>query len=127
MSINRYGYNKERRCLNEITEFFASRRLAVDFLHFKNHVGKWCKENMDPYKYDDLKSVNTVVCEQQFSWSNHMANVKAMNEERFSHYWLYVLDLHNHHIEKNLEYVTNPLSKVRQASILASAIEKFKL
>ena len=28
-------------------------------------------------------SVNTVVCEQQFSWSNHMANVKAMNEPSF--------------------------------------------
>ena len=82
---------------------------------------------MDPYKYEDLKSVNTVVCEQQFSWSNHMANVKAMNEERFSHYWLYVLDLHNHHVEKNLEFVTNPLSKDRQAHMLTSAIEKFKL
>ena len=56
-----------------------------------------------------------------------MANVKAMNEERFSHYWLYVLDLHNHHVEKNLEFVTNPLSKDRQTHILTSAIEKFKL
>ena len=81
---------------------------------------------MDPYKYKDLEMVNSVVCEQSFSWSNHMANVKAMNEERFSHYWLYVLDLHNHHVEKNLENVTNPTSGMRQSMILTSALEKFK-
>jgi hypothetical protein len=81
---------------------------------------------MDPKQYEDLKDVNSVVCEQSFSWSNHMANVKAMNEERFSHYWLYILDLHNHHVEKNLENVTNPTCELRQGYILTSALEKFK-
>ena len=82
---------------------------------------------MNPNVYDDLKEVNSVVCEQSFSWSNHMSNVKAMNEERFSHYWLYVLDLHNHHVEKNLEHLTNPTSDLRQTNIISDALAKFKM
>ena len=33
----------------------------------------------------------SVICEQTFSWSNHMTNVKAMNMPRFNLFWLYLL------------------------------------
>ena len=38
-----FAMNPARMGLNEWSEFFGTRRMAVDFLHFKNHVGTWCK------------------------------------------------------------------------------------
>ena len=33
-----YSKNILKKCKNELTEFFASRKLAVDFLHFKVNI-----------------------------------------------------------------------------------------
>lgn len=76
-----YGKNVLKKNKTELTEFFHSRKLAVDFLHFKvisfsylmdfvnfslqNHVGANCRKFYDPRKHEDLKPVNSVCCEQQ--------------------------------------------------------------
>ena len=82
-------------------------------LCIQNHVGKNCQKLYTPHQFPELKPVNSVVCEQQvyqgifllyicytylfqFKVSNNKTNVKAMNKERFNHFWLYVLDIHNH-------------------------------
>ena len=36
----KYTMNNDRRSLTDVTEFFASRRLCVDFLHFKVKINK---------------------------------------------------------------------------------------
>ena len=41
-----------------------------------------------------------------------------MNEARYKHYWLVVMDLHNHHVEGNLRYVANPTTKRRMELIV---------
>ena len=83
-----YGKNVLKKNKTELTEFFHSRKLAVDFLHFKvnsfiflfcwsqyffimlesiffYHVGVNCRKLYDPRKHEDLKPVNSVCCEQQ--------------------------------------------------------------
>ena len=73
---------------------------------------------MNPHQYKELEPVNSQVCEQKFrynlfvlfsctipkifSYTNHFKNAKAMNEEHFRFYWLYILDLKNLLIEKKL-------------------------
>ena len=44
-------------------------------------------------------------CTDLFSYTNHFKNAKAMNEEHFRFYWLYILDLKNLLIEKKLGQV----------------------
>ena len=99
--------------MNKITQFFGTRHLAVDCLHFLNHKDKvswvawgWashsirafflqnCQFVYDPYT-PELNPVNTVICEQSFAWSNQYSNVKSMNGPRFNHFFHYLLDLHN--------------------------------
>ena len=74
-----YAKNVVKKHKTEMTEFFDSRKLAVDFLHFKvssnskienhillqNHVGANCRKYYDPRKHEDLLPVNSVCCEQQ--------------------------------------------------------------
>lgn len=60
---------------------------------------------MNPHQYKELEPVNSQVCEQKFSYTNHFKNCKAMNEEHFRFYWLYILDLKNLLIEKKLGQV----------------------
>ena len=38
-----FAIKPERIQRNKYAEFFGTRTMAVDFLHFKNHVGDWCK------------------------------------------------------------------------------------
>jgi len=108
----------------ELTRYFSNLKMAVDFLHFKNHVGKNCKEFYTPHQYPELKPVNSVVCEQQFRCSNNKTNVKSMNQERFNHYWLYVIDLHNHSSVGDLRHAVNPTSQYRMELILQDMLKK---
>lgn len=75
-----------------------------------------------------------------FSYTNHFKNCKAMNEEHFRFYWLYILDLKNLLIEKQLGQVfwcvcvcvthslnfkvANPTCPERQTVILESLTVK---
>lgn len=103
---------------NEVTKFIASRNLAVDFLHFKNHVDPICQEVFNPYSFPELAPVNSVICEQTFAWTNQHANIQAMNKERFNFFMLYLLELHNLNIEKRLHIEARPSSSKRQQKIL---------
>jgi hypothetical protein len=42
---------------------------AVDKFHFKrNHIGRWCLKNTNPYTHKELKTANMSICEQRFKW-----------------------------------------------------------
>ena len=53
---------------NPIGKFFASRNLAVDFLHFLNHKDAKCQEVFNP-NVKELIPVNSIRCEQKFARS----------------------------------------------------------
>ena len=75
---------------------FSSRTRAVVFQLFsRNHVGKRCVEERDPYKIRDLDNVNTQACEQLFRDVNKHTNCQAMSEANFFMFWIYLMDLHN--------------------------------
>ena len=103
------------------TELFGNLTHAVDAMHFCGRKDEWCKGNkidtilifglnflvhMNPNSYPELKDVNSQVCEQKFSYTNHFKNVKSMNHERYRFYWLYIMDLKNLYIEKKLGKVS---------------------
>ena len=66
--------------------------------------------------------MNSVVCEQTFSYTNHYTNLKVMNDQRYNLFWLYILDLHNHYVEDNRVLQMNPLSPVGMDTILDSLL-----
>ena len=45
-----------------------------------------------------------------------------MNESRYNHFWLYVLDLHNHHSIGDVRHAVNPTSTYRMEMILRHAV-----
>lgn len=97
--------------------------IAVDKMHFKGHVDKWCQENCNPYNMKELENVSffiilqsqstlvitlqrhiiyihlqvdTEVCEQVFSWLSRYSRITHhMNRHHFMFYILYICDLHN--------------------------------
>ena len=86
----------------------STRTMKVDKFHFKNHVDPWCKKNMDPYKCDELKGVNTEIMEQTFSWLKHYApSLKYMKSSTFNFLILDLIDRHNIDIinSKNRRFV----------------------
>ena len=60
---------------------------------------------------------NTPVCEQTFSWLNKFRNLKSMNESHFKLFILYILDLHNLHIENKVDILANPLNPNRYEEV----------
>ena len=52
-----------------------------------------------------------------FSWMNKFRNLKTMNEAHFKLFILYVIDLHNLHIEKKVDLLANPLNPKRLQEI----------
>ena len=63
-----------------------------------------------PYQLVFLMFQDCYIC----SYTNHFKNCKAMNEEHFKFYWLYILDLKNLMVEKKLGQVANPTCTERQ-------------
>ena len=77
--------------------------------------------------YPDLEAVNSNVCEQCFSWSNHYSNCKAMSSDKFASYWLYIFDLHNLQVTGTLRHTANPTSKFRMEKILVEFMNALKM
>ena len=107
---------------NEITEHFANLATAVDKFHFPGHkrTDKYCQENFNPN--NELKKLviskqNTPACQQAFKWLNAFKNLKAMNQPRFKMFLLYMIDLHNLHIDNTVDLAANPLNKHREKYI----------
>ena len=79
-----------------------------------------------------MEHSNSPVCEQFFSWLNKFRNMKAMNESHYKLFILYIIDLHNLHIEKKVDTLANPLnpqrcSKVDELSGICNALDSLNL
>ncbi|CAF4273840.1 unnamed protein product [Rotaria socialis] len=74
----------------------AKVKFSVDRTHFRNHVGSWCRLNMNPN--DNPLNVNTQAAEQLFSWLKGYATIiSSLGWRRAS---MFLLILFHH---KNLE------------------------
>ncbi|CAC5359321.1 unnamed protein product [Mytilus coruscus] len=49
-------------------KFLATLIMVVYKMHFKNHVDKWCKQNLNPHKVAAFNSLNTEAYEQTFNY-----------------------------------------------------------
>ena len=103
--------------------------MKVDPFHFNNHVDPWCHKNMDPNGVESLKDINSQICEQSFRFLNKYTNVKCMNNVHFTHYFIFIIDIHNLHLTKQIfklrpGYVPPPLSPIPTQGIeLDNAID----
>lgn len=77
-------------------------QLVVDRFHFKNHVGKFCKQWVDPAKCAALgPKTQTEAAEQSFSWlarSKH--TLRHMTEGRFQFMVLHLMEQRNQWLVK---------------------------
>eukprot|EP00732_Lithocolla_globosa_P005613 Lithocolla_globosa_v1_NODE_5903_length_1167_cov_69.378597.p1 type:complete len:180 gc:universal NODE_5903_length_1167_cov_69.378597:690-151(-) len=85
-----FHFRERRKHRVEILcQMFNAVKIAIDRLHFKNHIDAWCKKYMNPNKHKDLDGVNTQSSEQTFSWIKQFkGSVSYMNE---SHFLLFIL------------------------------------
>ena len=92
--LKRHVRNRDR-----VYPELSKRDMKVDRFHFPNHVDPWCKENMDPYKCDQLLGVNTEKMEQFFAWLKGFAgSLKYMKRCTFNFLLLDLIDRHNDEI-----------------------------
>ena len=115
--MKKYSENPERADRNEITKFFAELDKHIDRFHFRNHVDPWCQENLNPQHVENLKGVNTQICEQLFKKVNAHKNCKSFNESRFFLFFLYNFDLHNMSIEGIVSKMADPREDFRWSNI----------
>ena len=126
-----FSEEEARANFSESTKFFAEKvEKAVDFFHFPGHTSKWCFANTNPWELQKkmgFVKLNTPACEQAFNWLNRFKNVKGMNEARFAHFFLYMIDLHNFKIEDRM-CVVNPFLSAREKHIEATtqAMSKYR-
>ncbi|CAF3562642.1 unnamed protein product [Rotaria socialis] len=86
-------------------ELLASTPISVDRLHFKNHVGIYCRLEMDPNK--NRYNINTEAAEQCFAWlRNYGSIISSMNWLRAPVFMLILFHL------KNLSYVQRKPSDI---------------
>ena len=50
--------------------------------------------------------------------TNHHTNCKSMNGPRYNQWWLYVIDLHNHHAIGDVRHAVNPTVPFRMKMIV---------
>ena len=126
-----FAEDEKRANFSETTKFYAEQvEKAVDFFHFPGHVSEWCHSNTNPWdlqKKMGFVKLNTPACEQAFNWLNRFKNVKGMNEARFAHFFLYMIDLHNFKIEERM-CVVNPFlsSRAKHIEATGEAMAKYR-
>ena len=60
-------------------------------MHFRGHVDSWCKQNCNPNDHNELKPINTVICEQINYWlGKYKFPMKCMNQVRYN-FFLYII------------------------------------
>ena len=69
-----FAQNQVKIHRNSTTEFFSNLKFANDRFHFRNHVDPHCHKSFDPRNVQELKSVNTVICEELFTLINQYKN-----------------------------------------------------
>ena len=58
--------------------------IVVDKFHWKNHTGKFCKKNNNPYKCKQVRGNRTERCEETFQWlAGSKRLYRHMNEAHF--------------------------------------------
>lgn len=123
----KYIHNNIGKRLNSTTALQAllNVKFSVDRTHFRNHVGKWCRANMDPnqnhglfriirltsfrksifFLYEGLIGINTQAAEQLFSWLKSYAPILSNMGYQRLHVFLLIL----FHM-KNMERIGIPSS-----------------
>ena len=127
-----YAEKKQNREESDISEHFASLAKAVDKFHFPGPktTDKFCRENCNPIleiKKLGIEVTNTPACEQAFKWINAFKNLKGMNEAHYKFFLMYLIDLHNLHIQNKVSSVANPLNESRDVEELLIGIETLDL
>eukprot|EP00732_Lithocolla_globosa_P000708 Lithocolla_globosa_v1_NODE_262_length_4766_cov_108.495648.p2 type:complete len:171 gc:universal NODE_262_length_4766_cov_108.495648:595-83(-) len=97
-----YRFQKRRANRSEfLCKLISQIIIVVDRMHFKNHVDSWCKQHMNPNKFEQLKGLNTQSSEQTFSWlKGFKASVCYMNESHFLIFLLRMCHLRNKRLIK---------------------------
>lgn len=73
--------------------------IIVDKYHFRNHKEEhtYCRDHCDPNKCDDLKGVNTQICEQSFRWlSRFKYSMNHMTPARFAFFLVVMAEKRNY-------------------------------
>ena len=87
----------DRRQTSKVGKFLASIKIAVDRMHFKNHVDKWCRKNLDPDKIVEFKKLNTEACEQTFIFvARYRYATKHMGQGMYHLFHYTIADMFNH-------------------------------
>ncbi|GAQ90741.1 hypothetical protein KFL_006790040 [Klebsormidium nitens] len=112
--LARFILSGERTAVCPKAAEFARVKAVVDKFHFdKNHVGKWCKEHVNPHHHPELTKANMSICEQRFSWFGKYKHIlRKMNEHRF-HFLLLIL-CQIDHIQRDRDLA------LRRAAILSA-------
>ncbi|CAM4882757.1 unnamed protein product [Rotaria socialis] len=95
----------------------AQVKFSVDRTHFRNHVGTWCRANMNPNDNPLLTNVNTQTAEQLFSWlKDYAAIISSLGWKRASpHEIPHVPDISLMHLADGIltsNYTTNSSKNV---------------
>ena len=56
--LKKYATNSDRKSITPTAAQLVTMNIVVDKLHFQGHVDKWCQENCNPYKFEELKTVS---------------------------------------------------------------------
>ena len=70
-----------------------------------------------------MTTINSAACEQAFNWINAFKNIKSMNEAHFKFFLLYIIDLHNLHMEGKVGLNANPMNSERDIESVLKNVE----
>ena len=57
--LKKFAQNPRRRDLTAVAKRLSTVSIVVDKMHMKGHVDRWCKENCDASKVDELNQVGS--------------------------------------------------------------------
>eukprot|EP00732_Lithocolla_globosa_P000469 Lithocolla_globosa_v1_NODE_140_length_5790_cov_49.678989.p3 type:complete len:295 gc:universal NODE_140_length_5790_cov_49.678989:4262-5146(+) len=103
-----FRFIQNRKHLHDIILQLSKTTMMIDRMHYPNHTDKWCKENMNPYKLEEIIGYSTEACETVFKWTaGYKFSVRYMNSARFLFFMLRMFHLHNIRIEEiiNEQYI----------------------
>ncbi|CAF4176287.1 unnamed protein product [Rotaria magnacalcarata] len=92
----------------DLAEAYAAKALSqikfsVDRTHSRNHVGSWCRANMNPDKNPLLENINTQAAEQLFSWLKGYALIISSLGWKRASMFLLIIFHHKNLIATNIK------------------------
>ncbi|CAF3182931.1 unnamed protein product [Rotaria socialis] len=92
----------------DLAETYAAKALSqikfsVDRTYFRNHVGSWCRANMNPDKNPLLENINTQAAEQLFSWLKGYASIISSLGWKRASMFLLIIFHHKNLIATNIK------------------------